>query len=225
MICMCEWKLAVFDLDGVLTDTAKYHFLAWKMTLEDMGIPVIDEINELVKGVSRQDSLKIILDKANVPLDQNMFQRLLDKKNTLYLQLIKKLTEQDVLPGILNLLETLKNRDIVCVVASASKSAPLILQQLKINSFFKGIVNPAEIKNGKPAPDIFLKACEIAGISPQFGIGFEDARVGIQAIKAAGLKAVAIGDKGLLNESPDLYYQYSNQLEFDQINKLMEVPA
>lgn len=225
MICMCEWKLAVFDLDGVLTDTAKYHFLAWKMTLEDMGIPVTDEINELVKGVSRQDSLKIILDKANVPLDQNMFQRLLDKKNTLYLQLIKKLTEQDVLPGILNLLETLKNRDIVCVVASASKSAPLILQQLKINSFFKGIVNPAEIKNGKPAPDIFLKACEIAGISPQFGIGFEDARVGIQAIKAAGLKAVAIGDKGLLNESPDLYYQYSNQLEFDQINKLMEVPA
>lgn len=222
---MCEWKLAVFDLDGVLTDTAKYHFLAWKMTLEDMGIPVTDEINELVKGVSRQDSLKIILDKANVPLDQNMFQRLLDKKNTLYLQLIKKLTEQDVLPGILNLLETLKNRDIVCVVASASKSAPLILQQLKINSFFKGIVNPAEIKNGKPAPDIFLKACEIAGISPQFGIGFEDARVGIQAIKAAGLKAVAIGDKGLLNESPDLYYQYSNQLEFDQINKLMEVPA
>ena len=203
---MDEWKLAVFDLDGVLTDTAKYHFQAWKQTMEKYGIPVDDEVNELVKGISRAKSLSLILERAHIPLQKELFEELLIRKNETYLGMIKQLSRKDVLPGVIEFLEELRIHGIPCVVASASKSAEMILNRLGIRSYFIGVVDPTGINNGKPAPDIFLKACQMAHIPAENAIGFEDAMVGIQAIKQAGMKAVGIGHENLKEEHPDCYY-------------------
>lgn len=214
---MDEWKLAVFDLDGVLTDTANYHFLAWKQTMEMRGIPVDDEVNDLVKGISRADSLSLILKRAHIPLQHEVFEELLIKKNETYQTMIKQLTQKDVLPGILDFLEELRKQGICCVVASASKSAEMILQQLGIRSYFKGVVDPASINKGKPAPDIFIRACEMVQIPIKNAIGFEDARAGIQAIRQAGMKAVGIGQAYLKEEHPDCYYPSTACLHMEDI--------
>lgn len=217
-----EWKLAVFDLDGVLTDTANYHYLAWKQTLEAYGIPVDQEVNELVKGIGRYDSLKLILTRAKVPLHDEMIGKLLLQKNETYQEMIKDLSKQDVLPGILAFLEELKNDGIPCVVASASKSAENILNQLMIRSYFQGVVDPASIEKGKPAPDIFLKACQMMEVSVEHAVGFEDARAGIQAIKAAGMRAVGIGHEDLQKEQPDRYYPSTSCLHKADIVAMMK---
>lgn len=217
-----QWKLAVFDLDGVLTDTARYHFLAWKQTLEAYGIPVDNEVNELVKGISRVDSLKLILSRAKVPLHDAVFEGLLYQKNQTYQEMISKLSKKDVLPGILTFLEELKQAKIPCVIASASKSAEYILNQLEIRAFFQGVVDPASVQHGKPAPDIFLKACAMMNVSVGQAVGFEDARAGIQAIKAAGMKAVGIGHKDLMLDAPNRYYPSTSFLHRKDIENMMK---
>ncbi len=203
---MFEWKLAVFDLDGVLTDTAMYHYRAWKQTLQERGIPVDDEVCELVKGISRAESLKLILKRAHVPLDEVICTQLLSEKNDRYQDMIKKLSQTDVLPGILPFLNELRMHGIVCVVASASQSASMILEKLLIRKYFAGVVDPASVRHGKPAPDIFLQACRMAHIPVEHAIGFEDARAGIQAMRRAGMKAIGIGHPQLQLEHPDVYY-------------------
>lgn len=217
-----EWKLAVFDLDGVLTDTANYHYLAWKHTLEAYGIPVDEEVNELVKGIGRYDSLKLILERAKVPLHEELVAKLLLQKNETYKGMIKELSQENVLPGILVFLEELKNDGIPCVVASASKSAEHILNQLKIRSYFQGVVDPASIEKGKPAPDIFLMACQMMKVPVENAVGFEDARAGIQAIKAAGMSAVGIGHGDLRKEKPDRYYSSTTCLHKADIEAMMK---
>lgn len=219
---MHNWNAAVFDLDGVLTDTAKYHFLAWKLTMENLGIPVDEEVNELVKGISRQDSLQLILDRANVPMNRTTFHELLEKKNDLYLELIQNLNEDDVLPGIVAFLQELRSHGIPCVVASASKSAPMILDRLHIRSYFVGVVDPRSVAQGKPAPDIFLKACEMVNIPVEEAVGFEDARAGVQAIKSAGMVAIGIGHENLKEVDPDGYYPSTKNLCYQEIKQLME---
>lgn len=187
-------KGLVFDLDGVITDTAKYHFIAWRDLAAEIGIVVDLKFNEQLKGISRMDSLDRILahgGKAN-DFTQEQKEALAAKKNTHYVELLQSLTPDDLLPGVKEFIDEAKARKIPMSIASASKNAPFILDKLGVIDEFDGIVDPATLHKGKPDPEIFVKACELINVAPAEAIGFEDAEAGIEGIKAAGMYAVGV---------------------------------
>ncbi|MDP4086723.1 MAG: beta-phosphoglucomutase [Bacillota bacterium] len=188
-------KAVIFDLDGVITDTAEMHYLAWKELAKGIGIDFNREFNEELKGISRMESLEKILVHGGVA---NQFSEadklgLAKSKNDHYLQLLTQMKPEDIFPGIKEFLDELKANDIKIGLASASKNAPAILESLQITYYFETIVDPEEIAKGKPAPDIFLRAAEKLGITPEECIGIEDSTAGIQSIKDAGMFAVGVG--------------------------------
>ena len=184
----------IFDLDGVITDTAKFHYQAWKALADSLGIPIDETFNETLKGISRMDSLDRILahghlENAFTPAEK---EALAQQKNDHYVQLSEHLTTEDVLPGVVPLLQQAQARHIPCAVASASKNAPLILEKLGVRAYFATIVDPDSLSKGKPDPEIFLAAADSIGVLPQNAIGFEDAQSGIDGLKAAGIYAVGL---------------------------------
>lgn len=184
----------IFDLDGVITDTAKYHYVAWKELADSIGISIDLQFNEQLKGISRMDSLDRILERGEKAdsYAQAEKEALATKKNTNYVELLADLTPSDLLPGVQEFLEEAKRREIPCVIASASKNAPFILKKLGVADDFAHIVDPATLKKGKPDPEIFVKAAEAISISPADAVGFEDAQAGVDGIKAAGMYAVGV---------------------------------
>ncbi|EMW5900180.1 beta-phosphoglucomutase [Enterococcus faecalis] len=184
----------IFDLDGVITDTAKFHYQAWKALADSLGIPIDETFNETLKGISRMDSLDRILahghrENAFTPAEK---EALAQKKNDHYVQLLEHLTTEDVLPGVVPLLQQAQARHVPCAVASASKNAPLILEKLGVRAYFATVVDPDSLSKGKPDPEIFLAAADSIGVLPQNAIGFEDAQSGIDGLKAAGIYAVGL---------------------------------
>ncbi|EPI17806.1 beta-phosphoglucomutase [Enterococcus faecalis] len=184
----------IFDLDGVITDTAKFHYQAWKALADSLGIPIDETFNETLKGISRMDSLDRILahghrENAFTPAEK---EALAQQKNDHYVQLLEHLTTEDVLPGVVPLLQQAQARHIPCAVASASKNAPLILEKLGVRAYFATIVDPDSLSKGKPDPEIFLAAADSIGVLPQNAIGFEDAQSGIDGLKAAGIYTVGL---------------------------------
>lgn len=184
----------IFDLDGVITDTAKFHYQAWKASADSLGIPIDETFNETLKGISRMDSLDRILahghrENAFTPAEK---EALAQQKNDHYVQLLEHLTTEDVLPGVVPLLQQAQAHHIPCAVASASKNAPLILEKLGVRAYFATIVDPDSLSKGKPDPEIFLAAADSIGVLPQNAIGFEDAQSGIDGLKAAGIYAVGL---------------------------------
>ncbi|MFC0754758.1 beta-phosphoglucomutase [Enterococcus faecalis] len=184
----------IFDLDGVITDTAKFHYQAWKALADSLGIPIDETFNETLKGISRMDSLDRILahghrENAFTPAEK---EALAQQKNDHYVQLLEHLTTEDVLPGVVPLLQQAQARHIPCAVASASKNAPLILEKLGVRAYFATIVDPDSLSKGKPDPEIFLAAADSIGVLSQNAIGFEDAQSGIDGLKAAGIYAVGL---------------------------------
>ena len=184
----------IFDLDGVITDTAKFHYQAWKALADSLGISIDETFNETLKGSSRMDSLDRILahghrENAFTPAEK---EALAQQKNDHYVQLLEHLTTEDVLPGVVSLLQQAQARHIPCAVASASKNAPLILEKLGVRAYFATIVDPDSLSKGKPDPEIFLAAADSIGVLPQNAIGFEDAQSGIDGLKAAGIYAVGL---------------------------------
>lgn len=188
-------KGIIFDLDGVITDTAEYHYLAWKKTAEAIGVPFDREFNEELKGVSRMDSLYKILDHGGIreQFSEAQIEALAYDKNIFYQELIKEITPADLLPGIKVFLEECKEAGLKIGLASASKNGPVILDRLEVTSFFDTIVDPGKLKNGKPDPEIFVKAAEQLQLQVNECIGVEDAEAGIQAIKGANMFAVGVG--------------------------------
>jgi beta-phosphoglucomutase len=184
----------VFDLDGVITDTAKYHYLAWKELAAEIGIEIDLKFNEQLKGISRMDSLERILTLGNKNDAYTEVEKeaLATKKNTHYVQLLQSLTPDDLLPGVKTFLDEAKAKNIPCAIASASKNAPFILDKLGVMQDFDTIVDPATLKKGKPDPEIFIQAALALGIEPAEAVGFEDAQAGIDGIKAAGMYAVGV---------------------------------
>ena len=181
----------IFDLDGVITDTAKFHYQAWKALADSLGISIDETFNETLKGISRMDSLDRILahghrENAFTPAEK---EALAQQKNDHYVQLLEHLTTEDVLPGVVPLLQQAQARHIPCAVASASKNAPLILEKLGVRAYFATVVDPDSLSKGKPDPEIFLAAADSIGVLPQNAIGFEDAQSGIDGLKAAGIYA------------------------------------
>ena len=199
------FKAVLFDLDGVITDTAEYHYLAWKALAEELGIEGVNRsFNEQLKGVSRDDSLQKILDLGQLTVSSEEFAELADRKNRNYVDMIQKVSPRDIYPGILELLRALREKGIKIALASASKNGLFLLKQMDIEDYFDAVADPAKIAVSKPAPDIFLAAAEQVGVPISACIGIEDAQAGIQAIQAAGALPVGVGKAEDLGASIDL---------------------
>lgn len=192
---------AIFDLDGVITDTAKYHYLAWKRLADELGLYFDEKINERLKGIGRLESLEIILQENGRYFSRREKEYYANKKNEYYVEMIRRITPQDLLPGVADLIAALKNRGIKLAVASASKNAPAVLKNLGLVEWFDYIVDAGQIKKGKPDPEIFLVAAQNIGVKPRECVGFEDSVAGIAALKAAGMFAVGVGDEKRLKDA------------------------
>jgi beta-phosphoglucomutase len=210
---------ALFDLDGVIVDTAKFHFLAWKKIAKNIGYELTQEDNEQLKGVSRQDSLNIILDLANVSIELEVFNHYLLQKNNDYLLLIQSISPNDILPGISEALIFLKERGIKIGLGSASKNAKIILQKLQLMDYFEVIIDGNIVIKGKPDPEVFLKGCSALNVPKDRCIVFEDAFAGILAAKEAGMTAVALGDKKFFSNA-DFCFSDFTQLNIKVLSNL-----
>lgn len=204
------------NLDGVITDTAHYHFLAWRQLAEELGITIDEVFNERLKGVSRMDSLELILQFGNRQNDFTLAEKekMAEKKNLHYCEFLTELTPNDVLPGILDLIANIKVEGIPIGLASVSKNASTVLKALQLENAFDYVVNAAKIKNSKPDPEIFLTACSQLGADPKQSIGIEDAAAGIDSIKASEMFAVGVGNT--LHKS-DFQVATTDLLQWDTI--------
>ncbi len=194
-------KACLFDLDGVIVDTAKYHFLAWKKLADELGISFTEENNELLKGVSRMQSLEIILNHGEKTLTNGEKVRLADQKNQVYLDYIYRMKTDELLPGAKEFIEETKQNGILVALGSASKNAPLILQQLEIEDLFDAVVDGNEVTEAKPDPEVFLKGAKALQVEPQNCVVFEDAIAGVEAAKNAGMFCIGVGDPATLSQA------------------------
>ena len=213
-------KALIFDLDGVLTDTAKYHYLAWKKLADELGYYFDEDINELLKGVSRINSFEIILEKNNAT---NKFtdlekETLANKKNEYYKEMIEQLTPNDILDGIVPFINEARSNGVKCAVASISKNASRVLELLKISDMFDYIADAALVKNPKPDPEIFLTCAEQLGFKPSECVGIEDAQAGIESIHAAGMLSVGI-NVTITSIMPDIVLKSTSELDFKEISE------
>ena len=215
-------KAFIFDLDGVIVDTAKYHYLAWKELANELGFDFTVEQNEQLKGVSRIASLEILLQIGNVELSEERKETLLIEKNTQYLAFIEKMGQEEILPGIKILLQYLKDNNIPFSLGSASKNARLILKTLDLYNFFDAIIDGNDVSIAKPDPEVFLKAAEKLGINPENCIVIEDAAAGIKAANRARMMSIGIGDKTILNEA-NFVLANTNELNIEFVRNLMEL--
>ncbi len=194
-------KAFIFDLDGIIVDTAKYHYLAWKKIANDLGIEFTHEHNELLKGVSRVRSLDIILGLGNVEASQVQKDQWLIQKNEDYLSYLVDMDQSEILPGVLPVLDFLKANQQPIALGSASKNARPILEKTGILSYFDAIVDGNDVSNAKPDPEVFLQAAQKLGITNENSIVFEDSVAGIQAANIASMTSIGIGDAAILNEA------------------------
>jgi beta-phosphoglucomutase len=194
-------KAFIFDLDGVIVDTAKYHFLAWEKLANQLGINFTHEHNEELKGVSRVRSLDLILALGNITASQEDKNKWLIQKNEDYLSYLVDMDEREILPGVVKVLEYLKNNNQAIALGSASKNARPILQKTNIMHFFDAIVDGNDVSNAKPDPEVFLQATRKLGIINENAIVFEDSVAGIQAANIANMTSIGIGDLSVLHEA------------------------
>ena len=213
-------KGLIFDLDGVLTDTAKYHFLAWKKLADELNMSFTEKDNELLKGVSRIESFGIILKingRSNEFSDEEK-ERLANLKNDYYKEMIEQLTPGDILCGVLPFISAAKQNGLKCAVASISKNAPRVLELLGISGLFDYIADAAAVTKPKPDPEIFLTCAKALGFKPNECIGFEDAQAGIEAIHSAGMLSVGI-NVSVTSLEPDITLTSTNELNLTKIKQ------
>ncbi|MEX0731846.1 MAG: beta-phosphoglucomutase [Aquisalimonadaceae bacterium] len=191
----------IFDLDGVITDTAHYHFLAWKRLAESQGVAFDEAFNERLKGIDRQGSLDLILAQSARPYSQDEKRALADRKNVDYQQLIATMSADDLLPGALEALDSVRAAGLKVGLASVSRNAFTVLDRLDIAGRFDYVVDASRIARGKPDPEIFLTAAHHLGVAPQACIGVEDSLAGIESIKSAGMYAIGVGDPAVLTQA------------------------
>lgn len=187
-------KAVIFDLDGVIVSTDDCHYRAWKKMSEEEGIFFDRSINERLRGVSRRESLEIILEKASKQYSEEEKTALTERKNLYYISYIKKLTPSDILPGVMRNIDALKSHKILIAIGSSSKNTGLILKQIHLQDVFDAVADGNCIKKSKPDPEVFLKAAELLGTAPQDCMVVEDAAAGILAAKRAGMKTFGVGN-------------------------------
>lgn len=202
-------KAFIFDLDGVIVDTAKYHFLAWQKIASQLGIEFTPEHNEELKGVSRVRSLDIILALGKIQATQEEKDQWLTQKNNDYLAYIENMDESEILPGVLNVLEYIKEKQQVIALGSASKNARPILEKVKILHLFDAIVDGNDVTNAKPDPEVFVRAAQLLGASNENAIVFEDSVAGVQAANIANMTSIGIGDATILHEANYIFKDFT----------------
>ena len=209
----------IFDLDGVIVDTAKYHYIAWKSIADQLGFHFTKRQNELLKGVSRKRSLDILLDIGNIEASDEQKSYWMRAKNDEYLTYISKMTADEILPGVPGVLNFLKNNNRQIALGSASKNAATILERVGLREDFKTLVDGNSVSKAKPDPEVFLKAAADLEVAPADCVVFEDAVAGVQAAKAAGMIAVGIGDPETLNQA-DFVFGGFTEIDFQFFEKL-----
>tara|TARA_R110000737_G_scaffold38962_2_gene58790 strand:+ start:1053 stop:1724 length:672 start_codon:yes stop_codon:yes gene_type:complete len=191
----------IFDLDGVIVDTAKYHYLAWHKLAKELGFEFTKEQNELFKGVSRKRCLEILLDIGNISATQEQFDTWMVEKNVDYLAYIEKMDASEILPDVPRVLEYLKKNNVPIALGSASKNARPILEKVDLLPYFDSIVDGNSVTKAKPDPEVFLIAASNLGVTASSCVVFEDAVAGIQAANAANMISIGIGEDTILNEA------------------------
>lgn len=204
---MCEVRMikkmlaGIFDLDGVIVDTAKYHYLAWKRLADSLGFDFTESDNERLKGVSRIRSLEILLEIGELTFDDDTKAQMADQKNTWYVEYVRQMEASEILPGAAEYIRKLRNRGVATALGSASKNTPLILQRLGIAALFDTVVDGNKVTRAKPDPEVFLRAADELGVPPASCVVFEDAEAGIEAALRAGMGTVGIGNPAILRKA------------------------
>ncbi|MBT8209579.1 MAG: beta-phosphoglucomutase [Eudoraea sp.] len=209
----------IFDLDGVIVDTAKYHYLAWKHLANELGFDFTEEQNEAFKGVSRRRCLEILLELGGITVEEAQFDRWLFEKNEDYLSYIDKMDESEILPDVPKVLDYLKDKRVPMALGSASKNAIPILKKVKLLSYFDTVVDGNQVSRAKPDPEVFLIAAEKIGVPPERCVVFEDAIAGIDAANTAHMISVGIGEKETLKAANYVFRDFT-EIEIDFIKQL-----
>jgi beta-phosphoglucomutase len=212
------FRAAIFDLDGVLVDSARLHFVAWKRIADELGIAFDAQDNEALKGVDRMGSLDHILMLGGVSLDLATREALAARKNGYYLDALETMSDADVLPGATVLLARVRTAGLSIGVASASRNATMVLDRAGLSGAVDFVADAAAARS-KPAPDIFLACAGALGVAPGQCVGFEDAAAGVAAINAAGMIAIGIGDEEIL-AAADLVFASTAQVDLDRVLRL-----
>lgn len=212
-------KACIFDLDGVLVDTAHYHFLAWKRLAKEFDYELTEEINEQLKGVSRMKSLEIVMKHANISLAEQKKQALADRKNGWFTDYVHQMKPEELYPGVKELFATLRRDKIRIALASSSKNAKTILSILGIEHEFETVVDGNMIVHSKPDPEIFLLAAKKLSLNPADCVVFEDAEAGVEAALAAGMKCVGVGNPAQLKKANRVVKSIEN-FNYTDIQKL-----
>ncbi|GKT02609.1 beta-phosphoglucomutase [Furfurilactobacillus sp. WILCCON 0119] len=226
MTAFADLKGFIFDLDGVITGTAKYHGQAWHQLADELGVTWTTELANGLKGVSRMDSLEMILAAGGKENDYTPEEKVAyaTKKNDNYLELIKNMTPADVFPGIKEFLDDLLAHGYQISLASASKNAPVILDHIGLADYFKKIVDPATLTKGKPDPEIYTRGAEILALDPRVCAGVEDAAAGVASINGAHETSIGIGDRDELSEA-DVLFADTSTLTLANIEAQMDANA
>jgi beta-phosphoglucomutase len=216
---MISIKACIFDLDGVIVDTAVYHFKAWKRLADELGINFTEHDNERLKGVSRVRSLEIILELGNVTKTEAEQQELATRKNIWYVEMINRMTPAEILPGAKEFLETCRAAGIKTALGSASKNSSTILDKINMAHLFDAIVDGNHVSKAKPDPEVFLKGAEALGVAPAECVVFEDAIAGVEAAINGGMKVVGIGSPDVLNKA-DLVVSGLDKMSLEKLDEL-----
>lgn len=211
----------IFDLDGVIVDTAKYHFLAWKRLAKTVGVDFTEAQNEQLKGISRVRSLEKILEWGKVTLTENKFTELMAKKNNDYLNYVNKMNESEILPNVTKILKHLESKNQPIALGSASKNARAILQKVSLYDYFHAIVDGTNVTKAKPDPEVFLNAAKLLNAKPTHCIVFEDSVAGVQAANIAGMVSIGIGDENVLSEADYIFKDFT-EISLEFIDELAE---
>ncbi len=210
-----NFKPCIFDLDGVIVDTAKYHYLAWRKLANELGFEFTEAQNELFKGVSRKRCLEILLDIGKLEATQEQFDRWMVEKNEDYLSYIEDMDASEILPDVLKVLDFLKDKKVPLALGSASKNAKPILEKVKLLPYFDVIVDGTDVAKAKPDPEVFLIAAQKMDARPENCIVFEDAVAGIEAANNAGMTSIGIGDSKILSEADFVFKDFTEiSIEF-----------
>ena len=210
----------IFDLDGVIVDTAKYHYLAWRNLANSLGFDFTEEQNEQLKGVSRVKSLEILLSIVKVELSEEKKEVLLIEKNNEYLEYVNKMTSDEILPGVNQLLTFLETNNIKFALGSASKNAPLILEKVGLIKRFTAIVDGNDVSKAKPDPEVFLIGAKKLNMNAENCIVVEDAIAGVQAANTAKMVSIGIGDAKVLSEA-DYIFKNMAAINLDFVKNLI----
>lgn len=209
-------KACLFDLDGVIVDTAKYHYIAWKRLASELNFDFTEDQNEWLKGVSRMKSLEILLEIGGLTFDEATKEKLAEKKNNWYVELISKMTPDEILPGVKVFMETLRKNNIKIALGSVSKNSMMILENVAMVDYFDAIVDGTKIKNAKPDPEVFLLGAKELCVEPKDCVVFEDATAGIEAAINAGMHSIGIGSAHILKKA-DFVIQSFEEMSLEKL--------